>query len=189
MRYSCELNLDQMDSLPDPALNRAAGKRFRSLLQKAWKRVLPGLGFEGKGAVFRRRQGGVLHVVETQGWKYGGGMCVNLGIHFDCLPPRAGHPSDLGLYHEYHCAVRKRLMPAGRTGDFWWRYGDDEVDSQACVDHLVATFEAEGLAYFERLGCLPGPYPGLDEEGARRLFSEVMIPGPKGAWSLVCALQ
>jgi len=180
-----EMPREELYRIGDPAENQRRGKRFRSLLQKAWAAPLASWGFVGKGSLFRRRQGSVLEVVQTQAWKYGGGLCVNLGVHFDFLARRPGSPTRLDDFEEFHCVLRRRLAPAPRVGDFWWRYGCDASESQACVNHLVATLGQDGMAFFERVGGLPGGYADLTEEQAKEFLGGLLFPAQGQVWSLV----
>ena len=187
MRHASDHEFKNQYHPATPAQNLANRKRFQSALRQR----LPLSGFAGKTTAFRRIQSPVLQLISSQAWKYGGGMCVNLGIHFDFLPRRAGFPALLEGFEEFHCVIRKRLVPPGYTGDFWWRYGDDLDETQRSAEHLVETLCGQGLPFLEQLGQLPGPYRDLKEGNSAEFFcqQQVLFPGAKACWDLVQAIQ
>ena len=183
--------LTDLYQLRDPAQNAAERKRFQGALRKLLSTLLPPHGFVGQGSIRRRFRPPGLHIVSTQAWKYGGGLCLNLGIHFGPCPQRPGFPDRLEDMEEVHCAIRKRLAPPGHKGDFWWRYGKDAPESQASAQHLIDTLQAVGLPFLEALGNWPGPYFTLNQDNSDAFFRkhEVLFPGPTGGWRLVQLLQ
>ena len=114
-------------------------ERFIPLFRKS--------GFKGSGNHFRRITNEVIHALNIQGNKYGGSCCVNLGVHLSFLPMFGVDPSnllDLKTVKVGHCEFSKRLAPSGHT-DFWWGYsGNISGDTSNNIDHLVATYVAEG---------------------------------------------
>ncbi len=133
-------------------------KAFQAVFKTALSPWLKQQGFVLKGANARRFVGDAVHIINLQRWKYGGGVAVNLGIHFRFLPLLFNPPPWESL-EEHWCALRWRMTPDG--GDSWWRDGDDATETASSVEHLKATLVEHGTAWFDAFGVWPGAYPDV----------------------------
>jgi hypothetical protein len=136
----------------------ARRKAFQAAFKTAVGPWLKQEGFVLNGATARRFVGDAVHLINLQRWKHGGGVAVNLGIHFRFLPLLFNPPPWESL-EEHWCALRWRLTPDG--GDFWWRDGIDAGETASSVDHLKATLLEHGAPWFDAFGEWPGAYPDV----------------------------
>ena len=167
---------------PDGAARR---KAFQAALRRTvfpWREQQ---GFTGTAATQRRVVDQAIHVLEFQPWKHGGGVAVNLGIHFRFLPLPAGAPAPEAL-EEPWCPLRWRLAPPGHT-DAWWRHGATAQDTQHAVEHLAQHLTTLGAAWWADFGTLPGAYDAVTPQALPALQPRFFAGPPVLALSHVLA--
>lgn len=93
--------------------------KLESSIRKHLAPLLRGEGFSGSGRTFRRVDQWAVHLVNVQGFFYGGRFAVNLAVHPLALPDTANNAADAKRIKEEHCEFRTRLTEsaAGRTWD------------------------------------------------------------------------
>jgi hypothetical protein len=127
-------------STTSPRLEDAIRLHLASVLRRE--------GFAGAGRTFRRVVDGAVHLVNVQGFYYGGRFAVNLSVHPLGLPCVGGGPADAKKITEEKCEFRKRLTegPAGRV----WDHDDTPESMATAACDAAAVFEQYGLAFFRR---------------------------------------
>ncbi|WP_368408539.1 DUF4304 domain-containing protein [Caldimonas mangrovi] len=126
-----------MNTAP-PRLETAIRAHFAPLLRRE--------GFTGSGRTFRRVVDEAIHVVNVQGFWFGGSFAVNLSVHPLGLPCVGGAPADPKKITEEWCEFRHRLTE-GPAGRIWSHDGTAEGMAAAVVD-AAEVFEQHGLAFF-----------------------------------------
>jgi len=123
-QYSVPKPADRVEHKPEG--NDSA--KVRQIRAQVAKETLLPLGFiKCKGASYVRRHGQQLHLVNFQGSMWGGQYTINLGFHYDFIPPYTlRKPIKLDQVQYLDCAVGVRIGwfdPSER--DIWYPYGDD----------------------------------------------------------------
>jgi hypothetical protein len=125
-------------------LPSATKLEFFAYLRDNFGPELRRLGFKGSGQKFRRVHGEVINMINIQGYKYGGSVAVNLGLHLDFLPDSfTSEWPDLSKLREYDCEFRTRLTPRWRF-DYWWKYDGLFRNPSRTAAHLVSTYLDRG---------------------------------------------
>src|SRR5262245_47071901 len=86
---------------------------FHTLLTERFVPLLRSDGFVGTGTTFRRLNGEAIHVVNIQGFRYGGRCCVNQAVHYTFMPTLGEGSVDAKKIKEYQCEFRSRLAEPG----------------------------------------------------------------------------
>jgi hypothetical protein len=116
---------------------------FRTVRRRTVKRVLPDF-VEEERAVYRRHRDGQVHVVEFAAKKYGGGFTVDLGLHFEGLPPFPSYTGGVDRGAST-CAFQHRLRHD--AGNQFWCYGESITEAERTVEVIaeaaLAAFDKE----------------------------------------------
>lgn len=127
-----------------------SGKLFAAAIRETFAPALRQLGFSGSGRHFRRQRGDVIDAINVQASRHGDASCINLGLHFTCLP--TGVPEqrpELQAWREIDCEFRTRLVPAGES-DHWWRHGSTPEENRAAAQDIVRLYLAAGEPLFQQ---------------------------------------
>jgi hypothetical protein len=138
--------------------------QVRAARMQVMKRELAPRGFvRGDDGTYARRRDGQIHLINFQASKYGHEYTVNLGFHYDFLPP-FHHKMTIPLveYHLLDCAIRERigyLTPANR--DTWFPYGNDREELKRTLEENVrvclAAFDEAAHRWADPEGWLSDP--------------------------------
>ncbi|MGE0609639.1 MAG: DUF4304 domain-containing protein [Pirellulales bacterium] len=114
--------------------------QVRAARIQVMKRVPAPRGFvRGDDGAYARRRDGQIHLIQFQASKYGHEYTVNLGFHYDFLPPFY-HKTTIPLveYDLLDCAISERIgyfTPEKR--DLWFPYGNNhEVLKQMLEENV-----------------------------------------------------
>jgi len=125
--------------------------RFKEIVVPVLKRD----GFLGSGTTWRRVEGEVIHLLNLQGSRTGGGCCVNLGVHLTFLPiVGTGAIVQPKTLTEPACEFRNRLTQPGQA-DQWWAYGSCEQEAVDSCHSIAELYQTQGRSFFGRLSVCP----------------------------------
>jgi hypothetical protein len=124
-----------------------APARLESAISLHFAPALRRQGFVGSGRTFRRLVDEAVHVVNVQGFYYGGRFAVNLSAHPLGLPCVGGRTLDARKITEEKCEFRHRLTegPAGRT----WDHDGTAEGMAAALRDAATVFQECGQAFFK----------------------------------------
>lgn len=123
---------------------------FRGALRRRLNPVLRSLGFRGSGGHFIRTRGVTINALNIQGSKSADGCFLNLGLHFDFLPPNwLMSPRPDWKWKEIDCELRWRVRAPNRDGDMW-PYGETAQEAEQQAADLVEQYSSVGEPVFER---------------------------------------
>ena len=142
---------------------------FEKVLRSSWFAELERAGFgKTKGRWhFRRVRSPYIDLVELQRRSDGQAACVNLGLHLDFLPPPSSdnlRPEDCAIGN---CAIQARLTPSDDLPDYWWGFGDTDLEAVRSAEDLIRCFVQRGLPFFDYYTDLPGPFGLVSVESLR----------------------
>lgn len=105
-------------------------------------------GFVGSGRTFRRVSDNVVHLVNAQGFWYGGRFAINLCVHPLDLPCVGGGPADPKKIAEEKCEFRHRLSdgPSERV----WDHDGTLEGLNSSVSNAANVFEQHGTSFFRQ---------------------------------------
>lgn len=116
-------------------------------IRKHLSPVLRAEGFRGGGRTFRRIEHDAVHLVNIQGFYYGGRFAVNLAVQPLCLPDMVGNPVQPSKITENLCEFRTRLTESG-PGRSWDHDGTSEGIEAAVLD-ATDVYRAHAHRFFQ----------------------------------------
>lgn len=129
------------------------GAQVRAMRLKVMKQHLLPAGFiVGKDATYLRRDGDQIHLINFQGAKFGHEFTVNVGFHYDFIPPLF-HQRCIALadVHLLDCFLTTRISSLlSYKTDQWFEYGNDRISLEASLTLCATTC----LAAFQKLSDL-----------------------------------
>jgi hypothetical protein len=125
-------------------MNHAA---FLSILRRRLYPVLHAEGFRGNAATLRRIDGPSLQLFNVQAGSSADRCHLNLGVHFDFLPPEGGQARPLRELLESQCAFRERVAPPPEQ-PLGWFYGTSEHEADANAARIVAQWTEQARPFF-----------------------------------------
>ncbi|MBN5141405.1 DUF4304 domain-containing protein [Stenotrophomonas maltophilia] len=107
--------------------------------------LLGPLGFERKGALWNRRRGSVVEVIDVQVSKGRDTATINAGVlQVDAFEKAWGRRLE-GFVEEPFCIVRARVGEIVGVHDLWWPLNDGQIPEK-----VAATLETHVLPFLER---------------------------------------
>lgn len=122
--------------------------------------ILRADGFKGSGRTFRRVRGELIHVINIQGYIYGGMFAVNLGVHLTFLSDSIGKKNDVSKITEPSCEFRRRMTTGGT--DKWWDYKDNFESIHKAVSDMIRVYENYGRKQLETFRDYPQDFAFVD---------------------------
>ncbi|CAN7300750.1 DUF4304 domain-containing protein [Acidovorax sp. LjRoot117] len=123
-----------------PNLEDAIRVHFAPLLRQE--------GFKGAGRTFRRVVDDTVHVVNVQGFYYGGRFAVNLGVQPLGLPYTGGGTVDPKKVTHEKCEFRDRLAEGNSVGE--WDHDGTSESMAAAVTNAAGVFQRSGVPFFSQ---------------------------------------
>lgn len=117
------------------------GSTVRSIRIAVMKRLLLPAGFvKGRRGTYVRRIGNQIHLIDFQPDKAGHRYTINLGFHYDFLPPfLAGNRIRLEDYHQLDCIFDARIGQfIGNRHDRWFEYGTSRTQLENAFEENAA---------------------------------------------------
>ena len=105
-------------------------------------------GFKGSGRTFRRIDNDAIHLVNVQGFSYGGRFAINLAVHPLALPDMVGNKPNPTKIAEHHCEFRERLTEddPGRS----WDHDATPAGMNAALREAAGVYELHGRRFFDK---------------------------------------
>ena len=107
----------------------------KALIEQVDKFLTP-LGFERKGALWNRKIGSIVEVIDVQVSKAGDTATVNAGVLQPDIYEACWGKEPLGFIEEPFCTVRARVGELMGEYDLWWPL-DDSQTPLALIDALT----------------------------------------------------
>ena len=109
-------------------------------------------GFRGAQSTMRRLSGECIHIVNVEGWRYGGERCINVAVAFRFVPE-----TDPKRVTEAQCDFGRRLGAAPGS-DRWFQFGTTEEEARRAAQTMTDVYFSEAPDFFQRFGRFPDGY-------------------------------
>lgn len=122
--------------------------QLEPLIRKYLLPLLKNDGFAGSGRTFRRIDHDAIHLVNVQGFSYGGRLAINLAVHPLDLPDMAGGPPSPKTIAVHQCEFRERLTEddSGRL----WEHDATSAGMDSVMCDAAAVYASHGRRFFDQ---------------------------------------
>jgi len=135
---------------------------FKKLVNKYFSPNIRQLNWKGSGFhFFQSNPNHVVNIFGIQGSWYGGSVCCETAIHFDFIHDLAHKEIDISKTTYASCIIRNRLSPKG-SGDYHWRFRDNEEENIKSVNQIWEAFETHGLSFYNDFANFPYPFDNIN---------------------------